>query len=74
MSQFLQALERISYICRKADVIGTPRISITFDNDADTTRFAAELNRDINNIIAFKHHKIGEYSEFTIYGINVRLL
>jgi hypothetical protein len=74
MSLFLQAIEKIAWLFRKADVTGTPRISITFDNQADEARFLRELNRDINNVIAFQHNSIGKYSEFTIYGVNVRIL
>jgi hypothetical protein len=67
-------IDKMSYLSKKADVIGTPRISITFDNDADTARFLRELNRDIDNTINLKYNRIGQYQEFTIYGVNVRIL
>ena len=74
MSLFLQAIEKIAFLARKADVAGTPRISITFDTDADEARFMVEINRDVNNTIHFKHHQIAKYEDFTIYGVNVRIL
>lgn len=74
MSLFLKAINEISYLVKRADVIGTPRISISFDTDADQYRFMAELNRDINNTIRFEHHHIAKYKEVEIYGIKVRFL
>lgn len=44
MSLFLQSIEKIAFLARKADVRGTPRISISFDNEADEARFLREIN------------------------------
>lgn len=74
MSLFLQAIDKISYLVKRADITGTPRISISFDNDADQARFMIELNRDINNVIHFKHHQIAKFEEIEVYGIKVRLI
>ncbi len=74
MSLFLQAIQNIAYLTRKSDVVGKPRISISFDTDADEARFLVELNRDIANTVNFKYNNIAKYSETDIYGITVRIV
>jgi hypothetical protein len=74
MSLFLKAMQDISQLARQADVIGEPRISLSFDNEPDKARFKRELERDINNTIALRHDKIINASEFKMYGITVRIL
>ena len=44
---FLKALENISQLCKQADVVGRPRISITFDTGADRERFIVEMTRQL---------------------------
>lgn len=74
MSLFLKAMSELSQIAQKADVIGEPRLTLTFDTEADKARFKKELERDINNVIAMKYDKIINASEFLVYGIKVRIL
>jgi len=74
MSLFLKAIQDIAQLVRQADVIGEPRISLTFDSEPDKARFRRELERDINNTLALRFDKIINASEFKIHGISVRIL
>ncbi len=73
MSLMLQALNKISYLARKADVVGTPRISITFDTPTDGARFEVELKRDMHHLhLPYKSSL--DVNVFVAYGIEVRIL
>lgn len=74
MSLFLKAIQDISQLARQADVIGEPRISLSFDNEHDKARFKRELIRDLNNSLAMRYDKIIEALEFKIYGVSIRIV
>jgi len=50
MSLFLQAMDKIYYLCKKADVIGTPRISLTFERQIARGQLKPENGLDLSFI------------------------
>jgi hypothetical protein len=71
MSILLRSIEQFSLFCRKADVVGTPRLSISFDSERDAAYFEREVQRELRGTLPTWVPPTGE---FTIYGVHVRIV
>ncbi len=63
-----------TFNCTFDETCNTGTVTLTFDNDADTARFIVEMNRDINNTINVQYNRIARYTEFSAYGVKVRII
>ena len=69
-----KAIYELQAMCRKADVVGTPRLSISFDDERDKQYFEAELKREIEaKTPGVVTHYI-PINDMTLYGIRVRII
>lgn len=75
MSDMMKSFGYLRQLCDRADVVGTPRVSITFDSDRDKALFEAEMMRQIKNTVHFRQTDFfgGSVGQMTIYGIKLRL-
>lgn len=72
-NEFQSAMQKLDYFCRKADVQGIPRITITFDTPRDAAYFQEEIKREMSGTFSgWGSHDT--FSDFSIYGIKVRIL
>lgn len=72
MSALLKSIEQFAWFCKKADVVGMPRLSISFDNERDAAHFEAEVRREFQgSIIPTWLHS---FDEFTVYGVHIRIM
>lgn len=73
MSKFLRAMYEIHTLCRKSDVRGNVRVSITFDTPRDRELFKIEIKRETD---ALRHlpDPLAEVSEGRAYGVDFRIL
>lgn len=71
---FRRAVHELAWFCRKADVAGTPRLSISFDTERDAAFFERELRRELQFEILLPQSDMPLHGEFKIYGIEIRIL
>jgi hypothetical protein len=73
VTSILRAVAEFAAFCKKADVVGEPRISISFDNPRDAAYFEREVSRELAGQLHMYPQPMSA-NEFRMYGVHLRIM
>ncbi len=73
-NEFERAVHQMNFFCRRADVQGRVRMSITFDEPSDRARFRMELLRELSPNWPDRNRNLAGDDEYHLDKVTIRII